>query len=200
MAKMSQYTPLDENDKEYFFGEGEGAVVTVGETSASSGKVNRLVKLSDIGGGGGDAESLAGQGLYASNGKLTVDTDDTLKIVEVGYFDDDKRYKVSVTNAVPTPGADHADVGKVLTVKNVDNTDEIVWDAAPAPGGSDPFADIGEWDDGKTPPTKVKDYNEFPLEDKGFYISVKKENDIIKHRFCFQYGGSGSNFYGPWAS
>ena len=30
---------------------------------------------------------------------------------------------------VPTPGADHADVGKVLTVKNVDNTDEIVWDA-----------------------------------------------------------------------
>ena len=53
MAKMSQYTPLDENDKEYFFGEGEGAVVTVGETSASSGTVNRLVKLSDIGGGGG---------------------------------------------------------------------------------------------------------------------------------------------------
>lgn len=53
MAKMSQYTPLDANDKEYFFGEGEGAVVTVGKTSASSGKVNRLVKLSDIGGDDG---------------------------------------------------------------------------------------------------------------------------------------------------
>ena len=56
--KMSQYTPLDANDTEYFFGEGEGAVVTVGETSASSGKVNRLVKLSDIGGGGGGGSNI----------------------------------------------------------------------------------------------------------------------------------------------
>jgi hypothetical protein len=72
MAKMSQYTPLDENDKEYFFGEGEGAVVTVGETNASSGKVNRLVKLSDIGGGDGGLPEIGSN----DDGKvLTVDTD-----------------------------------------------------------------------------------------------------------------------------
>ena len=36
---------------------------------------------------------------------------------------------VSIENAVPTPRAEHADVGKVLTIKTIDNTDEIVWDA-----------------------------------------------------------------------
>ena len=48
--KMSSYTPLTAAEKTYFFGEGEGSVVTVGEVDAQSGKVNRLVKLSDIGG------------------------------------------------------------------------------------------------------------------------------------------------------
>ena len=70
--KMSQYTPLANDEKEYFLGDGEGAVVTVGETSASSGKVNRLVKLSDIGGGAGGLPEIGSN----DDGKvLTVDTD-----------------------------------------------------------------------------------------------------------------------------
>lgn len=70
--KMSQYTPLANDEKEYFLGDGEGAVVTVGETSASSGKVNRLVKLSDIGGGDGGLPEIGSN----DDGKvLTVDTD-----------------------------------------------------------------------------------------------------------------------------
>ena len=123
-----------------------------------------------------------------------VNTDASLSTVDVSVDNTTVR-KLKVAN--PVPPTTNASDGNVLTYKD---SDGIVWAAPQGGGGSDPFADIGEWDDGKTPPTKVKDYTEFPLENKGFYISVKKENDIIKHRFFFQYGGSGSNFYGPWAS
>lgn len=46
--KMGDYTPLESNKKEYFFGNGEGGVVAVGKTDAGGAKTNRLVKLSDI--------------------------------------------------------------------------------------------------------------------------------------------------------
>lgn len=95
------------------------------------------VKLSDlVGGGGGDAESLAGRGLHASDGKLTVDTDDTLTIAEVGYLSE-TRYKVGVTNAVP-PTTDASD-GDVLTYKD---SDGIVWDAPQGGGGGNPYTKV----------------------------------------------------------
>lgn len=95
------------------------------------------------------------------------------------------------------PNYANAAEGAVLTK----TSDDIVWSVPQGGGGSDPFSDIGEWDDGKNPATKVKDYSPFPLEDKSIYIDVKKTDDgIIKHRIFFQYGGSGSNFYGPWGS
>ena len=46
--KMSDFTPLAAEEKEYFFGDGEGSVVTVGKVSQGGTDVNRLVKLSDI--------------------------------------------------------------------------------------------------------------------------------------------------------
>lgn len=88
--------------------------------------------------------------------------------------------------------------GYVLTKTTTDGADDVVW-SAPAGGGSDPFSDIAEWDDEKNPAKKVKDHDTFPLE-KQLYIHLKKDNDIIKHRMFFQYGGSGDNFYGPWGS
>lgn len=67
---MSSYTPLTAAEKTYFFGEGEGSVVTVGEVDAQSGKVNRLVKLSDI---GKDGNGLLEAGtITASNNVFTV--------------------------------------------------------------------------------------------------------------------------------
>lgn len=48
--KMSDYTPLESNKKEYFLGDGEGSVVAVGKTDAAGEKTNRLVKLSDVAG------------------------------------------------------------------------------------------------------------------------------------------------------
>lgn len=130
MSKISDYgnyeTGKSQSEVETF--KETGVLPVSGKYTDNGTMTTKNVKLSDlVGGGGGDAESLAGQGLYANDGKLTVDTDDTLKIVDVGYSSE-TRYKVSVTNAVPTPGANHSDVGKILTVKNNDNTDEIVWD------------------------------------------------------------------------
>jgi hypothetical protein len=54
-TKMSDYTPLANNEKEYFMGDGQGAVVTVGKVEQGGDNVNRLVKLRDLaqGGGGG---------------------------------------------------------------------------------------------------------------------------------------------------
>ena len=46
--KMNEYTPLANEEKEYFFGDGSGSVVTVGRVSRSGNIVNRLVKLSEI--------------------------------------------------------------------------------------------------------------------------------------------------------
>lgn len=45
---MSDYTPLANNEKEYFMGDGQGAVVTVGKVEQGGDNVNRLVKLSDL--------------------------------------------------------------------------------------------------------------------------------------------------------
>lgn len=130
MAKISEYGnyDTDKSQAEVEKFQETGVLPVSGKYTDNGNMTTKNVKLSDlVGGGGGDAESLAGQGLYADDGKLTVVTDDTLRIVDAGYMTE-PRYKVSVTNSVPTPGANHADVGKVLTVKNNDNTDEIVWD------------------------------------------------------------------------
>ena len=48
--KMGDYTPLESNKKDYFFGDDEGSVVAVGKTDAAGEKTNRLVKLSDVAG------------------------------------------------------------------------------------------------------------------------------------------------------
>lgn len=130
---------------------------------------------------------------------LVWDTIPTAPTYTAGTGIDITSNTISVTRPVPDPGTNEHR-GHVLTVNNSD--DSIEW-AAPqggGGGGSDPFSDIAEWDDGKNPPTKVKDYITSPLDEKSFYISVKKDSDIIKHRFLFQYGGSGAYFYGPWAS
>jgi len=139
MAKMSQYTPLDENDKEYFFGEGEGAVVTVGETSASSGKVNRLVKLSDIGGGAGGVPN-AGKGIeydestntlsfyYNGSGGFTTERNSSnheMMKVKAGVG-------IEVDNKGVSIDTQHANEGDVLTYHKNGSTDEVVWEA---PGG-----------------------------------------------------------------
>jgi len=131
MAKISEYDnyETDKSPSEVAKFQETGVLPVSGKYTDNGNITTKNVKLSElVGGGGGDAESLAGHGLYASNDKLTVDTDDTLKIVEVGYFDDDKRYKVSVTNAVP-PTTNASD-GDVLTYND---SDGIVW--APAQGG-----------------------------------------------------------------
>lgn len=46
--KMSAYTPLDEGEKEYFLGDGEGAVVAVGNVDDHSEEDNRRVLLSEL--------------------------------------------------------------------------------------------------------------------------------------------------------
>ena len=66
---MSDYTPLANNEKEYFMGDGQGAVVTVGKVEQGGDNVNRLVKLSDL---APSASTLAGTGLTANNGALDV--------------------------------------------------------------------------------------------------------------------------------
>ena len=149
MAKMSQYTPLDENDKEYFFGEGEGAVVTVGETSASSGKVNRLVKLSDIGGGAGGVPN-AGKGIeydestntlsfyYNGSGGFTTENDlhnhEMMKVkAGVGIEVDNKGVSIDTQ---------HANEGDVLTYHKNGSTDEVVWTAPGGGGGGNPYTKV----------------------------------------------------------
>jgi hypothetical protein len=67
------------------------------------------------------AESLAGLGLLEDNGKLKINTDNSLTIPAVGYHAD----KLGVAVPVPAPNNDHSDQGKVLTV---DNSDQIVWE------------------------------------------------------------------------
>lgn len=51
-----------------------------------------------------------------------------------------------VANPVPEPAANHADAGKVLTVKTVNNSDEIVWDAPQGGGGIDLPKGEASWD------------------------------------------------------
>ena len=153
--KMSDCTPLDPSEKEYFFGEGEGAVVTVGEVNASSGTVNRLVQLTDIAG-----DELPQIGNNDANKVLTVNSNSDgvewqaaqhhtyyadAPIVTAGYHHFGLSYnsnqfesvgspeELCLKNPVPTPGANHADAGKVLTVKTINNTDEIVWDSPASP-------------------------------------------------------------------
>lgn len=167
MAKMSQYTPLDEDDKEYFFGEGEGAVVTVGETSASSGKVNRLVKLSDIGGGDGGVPN-AGKGIeydastntlsfyYNGSGGFTTENDlhnhEMMKVkAGVGIEVDNKGVSIDTQ---------HANEGDVLTYHKNGSTDEVVW-AAPSGGGGgggNPYTKVSVTPGTSYASGKVSDY------------------------------------------
>lgn len=153
MAKISEYTNYGENvpsgGTTAKFQE-TGVIPVSGKYKDDGTMETRNVKMSDlVGGGGGDAESLAGRGLQASDGKLTVDTDDTLTIVEVGYLSE-THYKVSVTNAVP-PTTDASD-GDVLTYKD---SDGIVWAPAQGGGGTSGIvanADVSDWKhDGAVP-------------------------------------------------
>lgn len=61
--------------------------------------------------------------------EMQVGVDDTT----IGLNTDDG--ELYVKNPVPAPAAAHADVGKVLTVKTVDNSDEIVWETPQGGGG-----------------------------------------------------------------
>ena len=74
-----------------------------------------------------------------NNDNLSVHYDDTLTIVDKPSGSLVHSY-LSVANPVPTPAADHANVGMVLTVQQASdpsNPDEIVW-AAPQGGTSIP--------------------------------------------------------------
>ena len=66
--KMSDYTPLESNKKEYFLGDGEGSVVAVGKTDAAGEKTNRLVKLSDVAGDKLPSGGTEGQVLTKTSG------------------------------------------------------------------------------------------------------------------------------------
>jgi len=66
--KMGDYTPLESNKKDYFFGDGEGGVVAVGKTEAGGTKTNRLVKLSDIVGDKLPSGGTEGQVLTKTSG------------------------------------------------------------------------------------------------------------------------------------
>ena len=46
--KMSDFTPLEDNEKEYFMGDGEGSVLSLGKVAVGGNIVNRLVKIDDI--------------------------------------------------------------------------------------------------------------------------------------------------------
>lgn len=69
--------------------------------------------------------------MLETSGKLKLNTDNSLTIYEVGYHDD----RLSVAVPVPAPSGNHADVGKVLTVKTNSETmtDELVWDMPTSP-------------------------------------------------------------------
>ena len=71
---MSLYTKLTAAEKDYFFGDGEGSVVTVGKVDAQGGKVNRLVKLSDI---GKDGNGLLEAGTITASGNVFAVTNNT---------------------------------------------------------------------------------------------------------------------------
>jgi len=66
-------------------------------------------------------EDLAGSGLYASSSGALYPACDGKTIDVVGYTDP----LLAVLHPVPDPDGE---TGKVLTVKNEDNTDKIVWD------------------------------------------------------------------------
>ena len=67
--------------------------------------------------------------LYNDDGAAALLYNDTLTLDDDDYL--------AVKNPVPDPAANHADAEKVLTVKTVDNVDEIVWETPQGglPGG-----------------------------------------------------------------
>ena len=151
--KMSDCTPLDPSEKEYFFGEGEGAVVTVGEVTASSGKVNRLVQLTDIAGDAlptiktGDAGKVLTvntneDGVQWSEGSISYDS--AYPIAITSYFGGDQKIELQYNNndftvdeggvlelVTPMPEiGDTENRGKFLKV--ADDSDELVFDNLPS--------------------------------------------------------------------
>lgn len=71
----------------------------------------------------------------SASGGYSVETDnETIENKNFGT-DPNPNYKLVVKHPVPEPAANHGDVGKVLTVKTVNNADEIVWET-PQGGGS----------------------------------------------------------------
>ena len=45
---MGKYTPLAPDEKDYFFGEGNGAILSAGKTAFGGPKVNRLTTINDL--------------------------------------------------------------------------------------------------------------------------------------------------------
>lgn len=146
--KMSQYTPLDENDKEYFFGEGEGAVVTVGETNASSGKVNRLVKLSDIGGGGGGGSggytlvrltptAVTSEATYA----LTA-TNNTLYIVDFNQIAEPDSFEYFIVTVPSVASDEYLDIMIQIKPDSIDDFNITIQDSS---GNSLPRIDLEDY-------------------------------------------------------
>ena len=92
--------------------------------TASNGKLSAAFPVTDVTVGGttvlnnGVAEVPA---IPAISGSSTID------------YVSGSGGKLVVKVPVPPPGQNHADVGKVLTVKTIDNTDEVVWDEPSSP-------------------------------------------------------------------
>jgi len=78
-----------------------------------------------------------------------------------------------VSCKVPTLAANHADVGKVLTVEQDGDTDRIVWDVVQGGGGGlTPPENIGDWINTYDHTTLLKNYTQFGLGNKDVQIQL----------------------------
>ena len=126
---MSDYTPLANNEKDYFMGDGQGAVVTVGKVEQGGDNVNRLVKLSDLAPAESVSDVTVGGTSVVSNGVAAVPAVPSAStLAGTGLTANNGALDVSIP--VPSAGTNEHR-GDVLTV---DNTDQVVW-AAPQGGG-----------------------------------------------------------------
>lgn len=126
---MSDYTPLANNEKDYFMGDGQGAVVTVGKVEQGGDNVNRLVKLSDLAPAESVSDVTVGGTSVVSNGVAAVPAVPSASTL-AGTGLTANNGALDVSNPVPSAGTNEHR-GDVLTV---DNTDHVVW-AAPQGGG-----------------------------------------------------------------
>lgn len=145
--RMSEYPKLNEltqAEQETYLA--NAAVTTYGKTSDDGNNTNVNVPLSAIKPDVPVTDVTVGGNSVVSNGvaiipkysadypilnngyAFSLDYNNTqFKIAGTNYTE------LTLTNPVPAPNVDHSDAGKVLTVKTINNTDEIVWDSPASP-------------------------------------------------------------------